>query len=80
MSRRAEIGGRTNENDFFAAIRAAIMKAVPNVHSVTIAASLDSAGLSPVSEPTLATLFSVSPLPRFRVVPSTVSVTLAGPN
>lgn len=63
-----------------AAIRSAVMKAVPNVHSVTIAASTDAAGLSPVSEPTLATLFSVSPLPRFRVAPSTVNVVLSGPS
>lgn len=62
-----------------AAIRAAVMKAVPNVHSVTVTAFTDSGMVTPVVEPAVATLFDVSPLPRYRVTDSTVSVTLAGP-
>jgi len=63
-----------------AAIRAAVMKAVPNVHGVTVSAFSDAAGTVPVAEPVLPMLFAASPLPRYRVAASTVSATLAGPS
>lgn len=53
------------------AIRAAVMKAVKNVHSVTLDVS------SP--EPTLLTLFDTVPLQRYRVAGSSVSATVLGP-
>jgi hypothetical protein len=61
------------------AIRAAVMKAIPNVHSVTVSVSSDAAGLVPVAEPALISLFAASPLPRYRVMPPTVGVSLFGP-
>jgi len=62
------------------AIRAAVMGAVPNVHSVTVSASTDSTGLVPVPEPVLANLFSAYPLPRYRVADWSVTATVSGPS
>lgn len=60
------------------AMRAAVMKAVPNVHSVTLTAS--DAGGEPVTEPLLSELFDSVPLQRYRVADWTVGATVLGPS
>lgn len=59
------------------AMRAAVMKAVPNVHSVTLTAQ-DSTGAT-VTEPVLTALFDSVPLKRYRVADWSVGATILGP-
>jgi hypothetical protein len=69
------------------AIRSAIMGVVKNVHSIDVVVRVlftppvmgGVPSLIPVPEPVLATLFNVTPLPRYFTNDASVSVNIAGP-